>query len=369
MALTQLIFHNFFSFVAIISVIVFIHEFGHFIVARWCGVKVEEFSLGFGRELFGRVDKKGTRWKFCLLPFGGYVKMFGDRNGASMPDSEAVKKMSKADKKKSFLGKNVWQRMAIVLAGPVANFLLAIVIFTFLFKSNGLNVIQPIVFEVLPESAAFEAGLQKGDKILAIDSKEVVDFDVMRAVVLKSADKELLFKVARGESAFEIKITPRNQLRKDLFGDEVKMGTLGVTAVDFIHRDFNLAESFLQANRETYKNSVAILQALGELITGQRSVKELGGPIKIAQYSGKTVTMGLDAVVWFVAMISLNLGVMNLLPVPVLDGGHLFFYVIEAIRGKPLSQKVQNIAFKCGLSLVLTLMAFTTLNDVWSLFK
>ncbi len=173
MEIAQLILHNLLSFIGIISLIVFIHEFGHFIVARWCGVKVEEFSLGFGHEIFARTDKKGTRWKICLLPFGGYVKMFGDRNGASMPDDKLFKKMTAAEKKKSFLGKNVWQRMAIVAAGPVANFLLAIVIFTFLLKVNGLSKVAPIVDTVLPASAALEAGLQKGDKILAIDSKEI----------------------------------------------------------------------------------------------------------------------------------------------------------------------------------------------------
>ncbi len=369
MALTQLIIHNFFSFVLIISLIVFIHEFGHFIVARWCGVKVEEFALGFGYELFARTDKKGTRWKFCLLPFGGYVKMFGDRNAASMPDDKLFEAMSPTEKQQSFLGKNVFQRMAVVAAGPIANFLLTIFIFTFLFKINGLNTALPVINEVLPESAAFEAGLQKGDEVLAIDSEEISDFEQIRGLVASSADKELLFEILRGDAILEIKVTPKIQLRKDLFGDEVKMATLGISSTEFEHRELNLFESFVEANAETYKDSCAILKALGELITGQRSVKELGGPVKIAQYSGKSVTMGFETVAWFVAMISLNLGVMNLLPLPVLDGGHLFFYVIEAVRGKALSQKVQNIAFRFGLSVVLALMAFTTVNDLWQLFR
>lgn len=369
MALSQLILHNFLSFIFIVSLIVFIHEFGHFIVARWCGVKVEEFSLGFGRELFGRFDKKGTRWKFCLLPFGGYVKMFGDRNGASMPDDELLAKMSKADKKKSFLGKNVWQRMAIVGAGPVANFILTIVLFTFLLSQNGLNLVLPIVDEVLPQSAAFDAGLKKGDKILEIDGKEISDFEEMRTIVTMSADRELHFKISRGEEIFEMNITPKNSLRQDFFGDEVKMGTLGVTASEVTHRDLNLGESFVQANVITYKTTLAIFKALGELITGRRDLQELGGPIKIAQYSGKTVSMGFETVIWFMAMISLNLGVMNLLPIPVLDGGHLFFYVIEALKGRPLPQKVQQVGFRVGLSLVLALMVFTTVNDIRNLFN
>lgn len=369
MAILQLIIHNFFSFVFIISLIVFIHEFGHFYVARLCGVKVEEFSLGFGRELFGFVDKKKTRWKFCLLPFGGYVKMFGDRNGASVPDEELLQKMSVEDRKQSFLGKNVYQRIAIVAAGPIANFILAIVIFTFLFKVNGLNSILPVIDTVIPESAAYEAKLQKGDKILAVNNNEIAEFNELRMLVTSSADKELLFTIEREKRVFDIKITPKRQDRKDFFGDEVKMGTLGVTASEVIHSDLNLYNSFIEANVQTYKTSMAIFKALGELITGKRSVEELGGPIKIAKYSGKTMDMGLNAVIWFMAMISINLGVMNLLPIPVLDGGHLFFYSIEAIFRKPLSLKVQKVGFQIGMSLIITLMMFTTFNDIRQLIQ
>jgi len=369
MSLTHLIIQNFFSFIAIISLIVFIHEFGHFFVARLCGVKVEEFSLGFGKKLFGFIDKKGTLWKFCLLPFGGYVKMYGDRNTSSMPDVEAIAKMSVAEKKKSFLGKNVYQRMAIVIAGPVANFILAIVIFTFLFKANGLNKVLPIIDEVMPQSAALDAGLQKGDEIIAINNDEITDFNQIRDHVMAVSAQDLLFKIKRGAEIFEIKITPKIQVRKDFFGDEIKMGTLGVSASQTTNQDLNLGQSFVVANQETYRVSIAIFKALGELITGKRSVEELGGPIKIAQYSGKTVEMGITAVIWFMAMISINLGVMNLLPVPVLDGGHLFFYAIEAIFKKPLPQKVQKVGFQIGLSLVLTLMIFTTFNDIWRLFN
>jgi len=368
MEISQLILHNFFSFVFIISLIVFIHEFGHFFVARLCGVKVDEFSLGFGRELFGFKDKKGTRWKFCLLPFGGYVKMYGDKNGASMPDAEAIAKMSLEDKKISFVGKNVYQRMAIVIAGPVANFILAIFIFTILFRVNGINNVLPIVDEVLPESAALEAGLKKGDKILAIDEKEIVDFNDVRIAVVSSLEEQLIFKVQRQvskkEKILEIKVAPKMQVRKDVFGEDVNIKTLGITASEVSHQNLNLSQSFLRANKETYQTSVAILKAIGELITGRRSVEELGGPIKIAKYSGKTMDMGFVAVLWFMAMISVNLGVMNLLPVPVLDGGHLFFYIFEAIFRKPLSPKVQRIGFQIGFSLVLALMIFTTFNDI-----
>jgi regulator of sigma E protease len=329
-----------------------------------CGVKIEEFSIGFGPELFGFNDKKGTRWKICPIPFGGYVKMFGDKNGSSIPDEDLLAQMSVAEKKVSFLGKTVWQRMAIVVAGPVANFLLTIFIFTFLFRINGLNTVLPIIDVVSENSAAAESGLKKGDRILSINGKEISAFEEIREMVVLSADKELQLRILRNEEEISLTAMPKIQTTKNFFGEEVKVGMLGIGASKSIHQDLNLGQSFLVANKETYKISIAIFKAIGELITGKRSVDELSGPIKMAKYSGKTVEMGFTVVLWFAAMISLNLGVMNLLPIPVLDGGHLFFYLIEAIRGKPLSQKIQQISFKFGLSLVLALMLFTIFNDV-----
>lgn len=364
MALVELVLQNFFSFVLLISFIVFIHEFGHFYVARLCGVKIEEFAIGFGPELWGFNDKHGTRWKICPIPFGGYVKMYGDKNGASIPDEEVVAKMSEADKKISFIGKNVFQRIAIVAAGPIANFLLAIVIFTFLLKVNGLVTIPSVVGEVMENSAAAEAGLRTGDKILTIDSTEVTTFDEIRDIVSQSADRKLQFQILRAGEMISLEVTPKFRVNKDIFGDDVKVGMIGVVGSEGTHRILTLGQSFIEANKETYRISTAIFKALGELITGKRSVDELGGPIKIAQYTGKTVEMGFLAVIWFVAMISVNLGVMNLLPVPVLDGGHLFYYLFEVIRGKPFSQKVQKIGFQIGFAMILTLMIFTTFNDI-----
>ncbi len=369
MTILSLILHNLLSFILIISFIVFIHELGHFLVARLCGVKVDEFSIGFGRELCGFFDKKGTRWKICLLPLGGYVKMHGDKNGMSIPDIEAIEKMSPSERKISFLGKNVFQRMAIVASGPLANFLLAILLFGFLFKANGINTVLPIISEVSPQSAAMEAGLKKGDKILAINRKEISDFNQVREATIDTGFQELSFEIKRGEEILTIKITPRMEVRKDFFGEEKKMKTIGIMASEVSHQDLNLLQSFREGAKETAHISTAIFKALGQLITGKRSLEELGGPIKIAQYSGKTVDMGIYVVIWFTAMISVNLGVMNILPVPVLDGGHLFFYIIEAIMGKPLSRQAQQIGFRIGLSLVMALIIFTTLNDLRQLFK
>lgn len=368
MQLAQLIFHNLLSFVAIISFIVFIHEFGHFIVARLCGVKVDEFAIGFGSELFGFTDKKNTRWKFCIFPVGGYVKMYGDKNGASMPDLQAAQKMSAQEKKQSFIFKNVYQRMAIVSAGPVANFILTIFLFTFLFAKNGVNQVAPIIDQVLEKSAAEEVGLKKGDEILEVNERKISDFSDIQAITASSIGEELLFKIKRKEKIFTVKISPKIQETKDFFGSDVKMPMLGVSASTITHQDLNLLQSFVNGSKETYQISIAILKATGDLITGKRSVKELGGPVKIANYSGKTTSMGIETVIWFMAMISVNLGIMNLLPVPVLDGGHLFFYIIEAIFRKPIPEKIQQIGFQIGLALLLSLMIFTTINDVRQLF-
>jgi len=368
MALLEIFFQNLLAFILVISAIVFIHEFGHFFVARLCGVKVDEFSIGFGFELFGFTDKKGTRWKICPIPFGGYVKMFGDKNGASIPDREVLAQMSAADRKKSFIGKNVWQRFAIVAAGPIANFVLTIFLFTILFRVNGLTTVAPVIDEVLPNSAAAESGLKKDDKILAIDANEISSFDEIREIVGLNTGKSLQVKILRGAEEINFVITPKIQITKNIFGEEIKAGMLGITASQADHRDLNLGQSFLLANQETYKMTISIFKAIGQLISGERSVKELSGPVKMAKYSGKTFEMGIVAVLWFSAMISLNLGVMNLLPIPVLDGGHLFFYLIEAIRGRALSPKTQEIGFRFGLSLVLALMLFTTFNDIWQIF-
>src|SRR3989338_11155819 len=202
--MAQLILQNLFSFIAIISLLVFVHEFGHFFVARLCCVAIEQFSIGFGSEIIGFTDKKGTRWKFCAIPIGGYVKMYGDKNGASMPDREAIDKMSEQEKQKSFIFKNVYQRIAIVAAGPAINFLFAFVIFTFLFKINCLNTILPKVDTIIINSAAYEAGLQKNDEIMAINDQEITDFNEMRQIVEQNADKKLIFQIKRNDKSFEI---------------------------------------------------------------------------------------------------------------------------------------------------------------------
>ncbi len=368
MNIAAIVTHNLLSFIVILSIIVFIHEFGHYYVAKLCGVKVEEFSIGFGKELFGFNDKSGTRWKICLLPFGGYVKMFGDSNPASTPDKNKIKEFTSEEKKVSFFYQNVYKRMAIVSAGPIANFILAIAIFTVIFRIQGITTILPIVDQIKENSAAYEAGIKSGDTVLKIDDEEIQDFERIRQIVSLSSDRSLSFLIQRGEEQIKIDVTPKISTSKDIFNNEVKIGIIGLTASQQKFTKLNLVDSFTHANIEAYNSSIGILKAIGELLTGRRSIKELGGPVKIAEYSGKSMSMGIMMVLWFMAMISINLGVANLLPLPVLDGGHLLFYIIEAIKGKPLSERIQEYGFRFGFGVLLALMAFTTINDVTQLF-
>lgn len=369
MNIAGLIAHNLFSFVIILSIIVFIHEFGHYFVARLCGVRVEEFSIGFGKELFGRNDKHGTRWKFCLLPFGGYVKMFGDSNPASVADGEQVKKMSAAERKVSLYFQNVYKRIAVVSAGPIANFLLCILLLTVIFDVRGLTRTLPIVDKIEEVSAAKSAGILVGDEILKINDQEITDFDQIKEIVVQNGEREMQINILRNGQIINVSLTPKISLSKNIFGEEQKMPLIGIGASQFEYQKLSLSQAFIKANVETFRLCGVILKSIWQLVTGQRSLKELGGPVKIAEYSGKSMSGGLMMVLWFMAMISVNLGVANLLPIPALDGGHLFYYIIEVILGKPLPEKVQMIGFQMGFAVLASLMIFTTFNDIFQIFK
>jgi regulator of sigma E protease len=364
MDIISLILQNLLAFIVILSAIVFIHEFGHYIVARWCGVKIEQFSIGFGKELFGFNDKNGTRWKFCLLPFGGYVKMFGDRNASSAADGEKLQQMNDAEKKVSFYFQNVWKRIAIVAAGPIANFILCIFLLTIIFKVQGATKVLPIVSQVQENGSAAQAGIEIDDKILRANDQKIKDFEDLRQIVLNSKGEIVDLQIDRNGNILNIQIMPKMTISKNIFGEEQKTFLIGIGANQFEYKKLGLGQSFLKANVETYNLGTAIAKAIGELITGQRSVKELSGPVKIAKYSGKSMEGGFLMVIWFMAIISVNLGVANLLPIPVLDGGHLFYYIIEAIKGKPLPEKWQMAGFQFGFATLLTLMVFTVYNDL-----
>lgn len=363
--------HNFFSFLLIFSIIVFIHEFGHYYIAKLCGVKVEIFSIGFGKEIFGWTDKSGTRWKFSVFPLGGYVKMFGDCDPASQPNQAKLKTFTEDEKKVSFYFQNVYKRIAIVVAGPVANFILAILLFIFIFMFEGKSKILPIIGDVMDDMPAKAVGLKKNDEILAVNDNKVRSFsDVQNQIFLSTSDL-VIIDIKREDRLLNIKVKPKIVESKDIFGDKVEKRFIGIIASDqyFTTNKLGFFDATKEALVKTYDTSGQILRFLGQLLVGQRDVKDLGGVIKIAQYSGKSVSVGFIFTLFFMAAISINLGVLNLLPIPALDGGHIFFYGIEAIRKKPISPKHQEFFFKIGFAILISLMLITTFNDLHSIFK
>lgn len=350
------------AFIFALSVLVFFHELGHYWVARRNGVKVEVFSIGFGPELFGWNDKAETRWKVCLMPFGGYVKMFGDADAASAGVDEGERPFTDEEKAVSFYYKSLAARAAIVAAGPIANFILAAVLFALLYMAVGVpEKFHAGIGEVVAESAAAEAGLQKGDRVLSLNGQQTETFGDLRSIVMESPNQELAAIVLRDGAEIELFITPKP---KDT-GDKV-IGLLGVRpdAEQAEYTKYNPAVAVWMGVEKTYELSAQILSHLGTLITGGGSMKDLGGPLRIAQVSGDAAKSGFDSLIYLMAVLSVNLGLINLFPIPMLDGGHLVFYAAEAVRGKPLSEKAQEYGFRLGLTLVLGLMVFATWNDL-----
>lgn len=349
-------------FLIVLTVLVFVHELGHYLVARRNGVRVETFSIGFGPELFGRTDKAGTRWKFSLIPLGGYVKMFGDANVASQPgDPDELPPEQRAY---AFQNKRLGQRAWIVAAGPLANFAFAVVALAALFMFYGQPYTPPVVGKVQPDSAAAEAGLLAGDRIVGIDGDAIERFEAVQRIVRLNPGSELRITVARGGERVELVATPRRTEIEDRFGNEHVIGLLGVSRSGVEYRRHGPLRALVQAGEETFVLTTGTLQAVGQIISGSRSTDELGGPIRIAQMSGEVADAGAINLLWFMAVLSINLGLINLFPVPMLDGGHLLFYAIEAIRGRPLGERAQEYGFRIGLALVLTLMLFVTWNDL-----
>ncbi len=351
------------SFLFILGVIVFVHEMGHFLVARWNKVRIEVFSIGFGPELFGWNDRHGTRWKVALLPLGGYVRFFGDANAASTP-GEDVPSLSEAERAVSFHHKRLSQRAAIVFAGPFANFLLAIVILGVLFATVGQRITPPDISMVKPDSAAAAAGFQPGDVILSIDGKPISRFEELQQIVRDSAGVALTMVVKRGENEVTLVVTPRLVERTDRFGNVLQFGELGVGRTGVVYVRLNPVAAIGAAVAETYNLTAGTVDAIAQMIAGTRSSDDLGGPIRIAQVAGQVAQDGFVTIFWFMAVLSINLGLINLMPVPLLDGGHLLFYVFEAIRGRPLGERAQDYGFRIGIALLLSLMVFATWNDL-----
>ncbi len=352
----------------VLGIVVFFHELGHFLVARWAGVRVLTFSLGFGPELVGFNDRYGTRWKISPIPVGGYVKFFGDDSAASTPASGEIDAMSPQDKAVSFHGKPVGPRAAIVAAGPIANFLLAIVIFAGLFFFFGKPSTTAQVEQVEPGSAAAAAGFQPGDVVTAIDGRVIESFLDMQRIVSTSAGERLSFTVKRGDTNVTLQATPDLRERKDSFGNVHRMGVLGITKAtsptEAQTTPVGPATALWLGVKETWFVVEQTGKFLGGLFRGRGDVDQLGGPIKIVQISGQVATLGLAALIHLSAVLSISIGLFNLFPVPLLDGGHLLFYAIEAVRGRPLSERAQELGYRFGLALVLMLVIFTFYNDI-----
>lgn len=360
----EIILHNFFSFIVIISVIVFIHEFGHYWVAKKCGVRVEAFSIGFGPEVWGWLDKSGTRWKISAFPLGGYVKMFGDEGAASTPDSKKMKKLTPAEEKVAFHTQSLIKKSAVVSAGPIANFLLAIIILTFFFSQYGRPETTPEVGEVMEGSAAEEAGLKSGDIIIRLDGADISRFQDIQNIATLSPNIEMPITYIHNNQEINGVITPRLSESEDLFGNKIKVGILGIRSGKVEYKEMSLTQAIGAGFTETYSISARTMKALGQMITGQRDSSEISGILRIAEYSGQSVDKGVNTILWFMAILSINLGLINLFPIPMLDGGHLMFYAVEAASGRPLAERVQEYAFRVGFILLIMLMVFATYNDL-----
>lgn len=441
------------TFIIVLSILVFVHEFGHYIVARWCGVKVETFSIGFGKELFGWNDKNGTRWKFALVPLGGYVKMYGDTDPASAGHKETMgegllaRPLTPEERKVAFFAKPVWQRALIVFAGPGINFLFAFLLLAGLYMTYGQSVTPPTASAIVKGSAADTAGFQPHDRVIAIDGRDIRRFEDIRQRVMVALDTPMDFTVERDGREIDIKATPVRETFSDRFGFEHERGVLGLigavngfgtenvvavngnkvddeaeairvlkgtldkkTEVTFKgiegekdsvlivrafsdqNKDMDVAAkgeeghtliisekvggdlvrhsfgpALLIAAREVKEVGIGTLTALGQIITGTRSPKELGGLIRIGTMAGDMAQAGLVAVITFTALLSINLGLINLFPIPVLDGGHLVFYALEAVKGSPIPEKAQEYAFRVGFTILIGVMLFANLSDILQL--
>ena len=351
-----------------LSVVVFFHELGHFLVARWCGVRILVFSIGFGPEIVGFNDRHGTRWKISAIPLGGYVKFFGDENAASVPDQAALEGMNPDERRHSFFHQPVASRAAIVAAGPIANFILAIVIFAGMFMAYGNPSTAARVDAVQPDSAAAQAGIQAGDVVLSIDGRRIDNFSDMQRIVSTNAGRTLEFRIDRGGAPVTLMATPALKQGKDGFGNKTCGAMLGVSRATTPENIKNETVGPLNAvwlgAEKTWSIVDRTFSYLAGVFAGRECADQLGGPIRIAQISGQVATLGFVPILELVAMLSVSIGLLNLFPVPLLDGGHLMFYAIEAVRGRPLSERAQEVGFRIGLALVLMLMIFATFNDI-----
>ncbi|WP_417618809.1 RIP metalloprotease RseP [Parasphingorhabdus sp.] len=354
-----------FAFLVVIGVLVFVHEMGHYLVGRWCGVKAETFAIGFGKEIAGWTDKRGTRWKICMLPLGGYVQFAGDMEPSGTKSSDWLS-LPAEERNQTFQSKSLWKRAAIVFAGPAINFIFAILIIMGFVIAYGTSATLPVVSEVSPNSTAAAIGMEPGDRVISVNGEKIELFEDLRQKIMLIPEQNVEIVYERDGQRIAKQGKTGVQILKDRFGNEYRLGLLGMSSSKVEWREVTPLEAPAVAVEKTIGIVDQITTTLGQVITGKRSIKELGGPLKIAQVSGEQFKLGLESFILFVALISINLGFINLLPIPMLDGGHLMFYAIEAVRRKPASAKVQEWAFRSGLALVMVFMVVVTFNDLSS---
>ncbi|MEM6539263.1 MAG: RIP metalloprotease RseP, partial [Pseudomonadota bacterium] len=354
------------------TIVVFFHELGHFAVARWNRVKVDAFAVGFGPELIGRTDRQGTRWKLCVIPLGGYVRFLGDANEASVPDANALDHISADEREGAFQNKSVWRRAAVVAAGPLANFILASFIYTGIFLYQGEITVPPVVGEVSTGLPAEEAGIQPGDLITSVEGKPVKNFEEVSRLTMISSDEPLRFTVDRNGENLNFVVAPRMVERTDRFGNKFKVAQVGISsrrgADTYEHRDLGPGEAFIKSI-----DAIGLIISrtgyfLRDIFLGKQDADQLRGPLGIGQMTSQVATLGVLSLLSLAAALSVSIGLMNLFPIPMLDGGHLVFYAYEAIRGRAASPRAQEIAYRVGLTCVLMMMIFATSNDIARLF-
>ena len=356
-------------FLILITIVVFIHEYGHYYFAKKYGVGITDFSIGFGREIFGWSDKSGTRWKICWIPLGGYVKFFGDRNVFSQTEQqEIINQYKEEDREKLFILKPLYQRSLIVLAGPLANFVLAILIFTIVNMISGKDMTPAVIDEVQDGSPAFVAGFKKNDKIISIDNKKVESILEVSTFINISTSETIEFLVLRNDQKISLLVKPNLAYGKDSLGNPVKKKMIGIRLSllnnELQKQPLGPSKAIYYSVKEVWFVTVTSLNYLGKMITGSADSSQLGGPIRIAKITGQVAEYGMVPFFSIMAYISVSLGLINLFPIPMLDGGHLMFYLIEKILGRPLSQKTQEGSFRIGLFLLFSLMFFVTFNDL-----
>lgn len=361
------IVHYVVPFLILLGILVFVHEFGHFLIARLVGVQVSAFSIGFGKELWGRMDKHGTYWKISAIPLGGYCQFLGDADASSSTAGE-VKELSEEEKKHAFPFQNPFKKLAIVLAGPGFNYLFAILIYAALFVSLGKFTFPPVIGEAVPHGAAAQAGLQKDDRILSINGQKINDFSEISREVALAVDHRVAVEVKRGDEIlnFEFPLTEIEMDQSD--GSTTKQYMLGVKSVTSIetgHEKVSLPQAFGLAVKEVWDVTTTTLRGVGQMLTGKRSGEDVGGVIRIAEMTGdiSKSQSWLDFVV-FMALLSVNLGLINLFPIPVLDGGHVVIYLLEIVTGREMNDKLKEYLFRGGLALLAALMLFATWNDI-----